>query len=409
MAVKVVAQPRKYIGLSTDTKPTQASDASVREGSTYYEYNTKLTYITYDKINWVIKNDSDVWQYGTPTLSASNNAKATWFKSGTSPFDQKSSTSFLADLYGGVQTGDDWARVNIPINDVSLPYFNAAQWSYYLTNTEVYGVNIVIWAHDPGDPDNRIEITQAPSGITLDKAAGWNSHVLDTTTVQFFFYGENTTGTGLAAGTQYTWAQFQSDVLFSTWDIYRITLEWGWYSTGTFESAYVADIKLDSVLIPLYPDTHTFSRVVNVQKVLEAEGTYTANDVMSESDTNGNGTPWVFDMGGTGKLTHATVATPTARTSSVALEVYGAMPTCELDDNAGYNGPLVADLPFYIGRITNAALTAIGGISTTQTTLASPMPFDSSRLFVVSIDLTGQDFGDDTTFNVILSAEIDGA
>ena len=40
--------PNKYIGLSTDTKPT-----GVAVGSKCLEYNTGLTYITYDGTNWV--------------------------------------------------------------------------------------------------------------------------------------------------------------------------------------------------------------------------------------------------------------------------------------------------------------------------------------------------------------------
>ena len=68
-----------------------------------------------------------------------------------------------------------------------------SQWTWRQTNAEVYGVNIVIWVHDPKAPDKRAEITQAPSHVDLDKAAGWNSHELDPTVTQFFWYGENVT------------------------------------------------------------------------------------------------------------------------------------------------------------------------------------------------------------------------
>jgi len=47
MAVKLEDSVHRYIGLSTDTKPT-----GVRIGSTFYEYNTRSTYITYDGTNW---------------------------------------------------------------------------------------------------------------------------------------------------------------------------------------------------------------------------------------------------------------------------------------------------------------------------------------------------------------------
>jgi hypothetical protein len=56
MAVKRIHQIEKYIGLSTDTKP---SDAMV--GSEYWERDTKNTYIVYSKTagvsDWSLKGD----------------------------------------------------------------------------------------------------------------------------------------------------------------------------------------------------------------------------------------------------------------------------------------------------------------------------------------------------------------
>ncbi|KKN74862.1 hypothetical protein LCGC14_0386110 [marine sediment metagenome] len=199
--------------------------------------------------------------FSEPTLFSTLNSDAVWSRGSLSPYFQKSTTGWLANLYGGVQTGDDFASIPIEVNELRIPDFKAAQWTYNLTNAEVYGINMVIWAHDPNDPSKRIEITQAPSHADLAKAAGWNKHILDTSVTQFFFYGENTTGTDLTAGTQYTWDQFQADVLFSNWTIYRISLEYGWYSTGTFEDAWVADIKLNGQVIPLKPDSGGTGRI----------------------------------------------------------------------------------------------------------------------------------------------------
>lgn len=47
MSVKFSASAQRYLGLSTDTKPT-----SVPVGSTFYEYDTKEEYVTYDGTNW---------------------------------------------------------------------------------------------------------------------------------------------------------------------------------------------------------------------------------------------------------------------------------------------------------------------------------------------------------------------
>lgn len=191
--------------------------------------------------------------FGKPSLASANNGIARWIRGSTSPLDQKGSTGWLAELYGGVQSGDDWARLNIPADEIFVSDFNYALWSWYQTNTETMGLGIVIWVHDPNDFDNRAEITQLGGHADLPKVAGWNAFSFSSATGGMFFYGEGTTGTGLTAGTQYTWAQFQADALFKNWTIYRITLDWGWEASGTFESVYVADVKLNGVAVPLLP------------------------------------------------------------------------------------------------------------------------------------------------------------
>lgn len=60
MTVKLHEVPiRRYIGASTDTKPTtivsKGTTSEVPIGSTFYEYDTELLYITYDGTNWVRK------------------------------------------------------------------------------------------------------------------------------------------------------------------------------------------------------------------------------------------------------------------------------------------------------------------------------------------------------------------
>lgn len=55
MTVLRIVAPNKFVGASTDTKPTMATDSRIRVGDTFYEYNTDLLYITYDGTTWVIK------------------------------------------------------------------------------------------------------------------------------------------------------------------------------------------------------------------------------------------------------------------------------------------------------------------------------------------------------------------
>ena len=201
--------------------------------------------------------------FGAPVLRYQNNGMAGWCKENSVSQWQKGS-GWTANLYGGTQTGDDWAAAFIPVNELHTPDFNSALWTYYMTNAEVYGVNMVIWLHDPNNNDNRVEVTQAPSHADLAKASGWNAHELDTSVAQFFYYGENVSGSGLTSGStyQYTWAQYQTDDLFRGWTIYRISLERGWYSgDAVFEDAWVADIKLNGQVIRLQPDSGGSGRV----------------------------------------------------------------------------------------------------------------------------------------------------
>jgi len=203
--------------------------------------------------------------FGEPSLLARNNGDAVWAKSGISPLDQKSTTGWLAKLYGGVQSSwDDYARVEIPVNEMPVPDLKTAMWSYYITEAEANGVNMVIFVHDPFHPDYRAEITQLADIATLVKTAGWNEHVLNPSTDQFYFYGETTTKTNLTAGppNYYGWDDFVADELFNTWTIYKITFDWGW-ATGSeeYKDVWVADVKLNGHLIPLKPDSGGSGRI----------------------------------------------------------------------------------------------------------------------------------------------------
>ncbi|GAH33004.1 unnamed protein product, partial [marine sediment metagenome] len=105
----------------------------------------------------------------------------------------------------------------------------------------------------------RAEITQLGGHADLEKTEGWNAFEFTSATGGMFYYGEGVSGTDniAVAGTQYTWSQFISDALFKTWDIYRITLEYGWEASGSFGDVYVADLQLNGKMIPLKPDIET--------------------------------------------------------------------------------------------------------------------------------------------------------
>lgn len=196
------------------------------------------------------------WLFGVPHLRAQNNGEAAWCAENSVSQWQKG-CGWTANLYGGSQTGnDDWAACFIPVNELPVVQFDSALWSYYMTNAETMGVNIVIWIHDPTDFSKRAEVTQLGSASGLGKAQYWNSHSFDSTVTQMFFYGENTTGTGLSEGpgNQATWDEFQADTLFKNWTIYRISFEYGWEASGTFDDVWLAEVKLNGMYIELRPD-----------------------------------------------------------------------------------------------------------------------------------------------------------
>ena len=54
--IKNPIQIYRFVGLSTDTKPTRATQ-EVPLASTFYAYDIDAMYITYDGTNWLPKDD----------------------------------------------------------------------------------------------------------------------------------------------------------------------------------------------------------------------------------------------------------------------------------------------------------------------------------------------------------------
>jgi len=198
--------------------------------------------------------------FGEPSVYYANLADAVWARTPSSQAYQKSPTQWSVLMNGGVQSGDDWASLVVPVNEMPLTSLTSAQWTYYMTNTEVGGVNIVVWVHDKDDFSKRAEITQI-LGMT-NKTAGFNVETLNATADELFYYGENTTGTALTAGTYYTLAEFQADALFSTWEVYRITIDYGWQGgSPTFDDIWLTELAINGHDILLKPDSGGTGRI----------------------------------------------------------------------------------------------------------------------------------------------------
>lgn len=201
------------------------------------------------------------WTFGEPSLFAARNSDACWVRTPPASVYQKSPSMWCANLYGGVQTNDDWASIVIPVNEVKVTDLTSAMWTYLMTNAESAGVNIVIWVHDPTDFKKRAEITQTMGEAS--KAAGWNVESLSSSADELFYYGENvgSPDTCTTAGTEYNWAEYQIDSVFSTWTIYRITLDYGWLASSTLDDAWVTEIIINGQQIILKPDSGGTGRI----------------------------------------------------------------------------------------------------------------------------------------------------
>ena len=116
--------------------------------------------------------------------------------------------------------------------------------------------------------------------------------------------------------------------------------------------------------------------MVTVTKALEAAAAYTANDVLSETDTGSAGTAWTFAAvagadGGSGYITKAQVISESEGVvPRLTLFLFSETPTSELDDNAANTAPDAADKAFYVGKIDFPAMESLG--TTDSNSICSP-------------------------------------
>ncbi len=105
---------------------------------------------------------------------------------------------------------------------------------------------------------------------------------------------------------------------------------------------------------------------VSVTKALASASAYDAEDVLSESASNGVGTAWTFSAiakvnNGTGYIVKAqAICETTAVTPRLTLFLFNATPTSELDDHAANTALLHADLANYVGKIDFPAMEDLG-------------------------------------------------
>jgi len=395
VAVKKLTTISRYTGTSFDTKPT-----SCPVGSTFREYDTRILYETPDGgTTWKIKSigsSNEDWLFGKPTLMYQGSGKANWER-GTSILSthQKGGNGWVARLYGGTQT--TWgsaAEMYVPVNEMPLVDLETGttMWSWFQTATEIAGIGMVIWVHDPTDSDKRAEISMLTEVGHVELAAGWNAHELAAGN-DCVWYGENTGthDTTETAGTAYNFSQFLTDDVFSTYTIYRISFAYG-FQTGdsVFDNAFLADVKINGIVVPMGPASGKHRKTV-ITAQTAVTGAVGVNDVVCSSADPG--LDWDFEFGGTGYITKAMIATPTDITPLTSLLLFTAVPTGEIKHNSANTSPLAADLANYVGQIDFPALANIGGqnkaLATPSTVGKLPLEFDRPHLYGILVDKTG--------------------
>jgi len=111
-------------------------------------------------------------------------------------------------------------------------------------------------------------------------------------------------------------------------------------------------------------------RIINSVRRIAAAENYTAEDVLSNSATDGQGTPWEFpNVGESGVILKGRIfIQTTALTPRITLYLFSRRPTSEMDDNVANVAPSLADISFFVGQIDFPALEDLGGVSASQAT-----------------------------------------
>lgn len=197
--------------------------------------------------------------FGKPTLQwlknngTESNGRATWTK------EWRRYGQWTAKLSPGIQTDDDYGAVSFSVNNMPIENLQSIKYVYRMGATEVVAPNVTIHVYDPNDVDNRADITFTHSYTDLPKSSGWRKFHVTPDLDGFFYYGNNIPSTtGLTssdgtAGTIYTLAQYQADVVFSTYVIDKISVEYGWYSTGYLSPAHICLININGEDMLLEP------------------------------------------------------------------------------------------------------------------------------------------------------------
>jgi len=151
---------------------------------------------------------------------------------------------------------------------------------------------------------------------------------------------------------------------------------------------------------------------------LEAAAAYAADDVLSNSDTNGAGVVWTFSnivpgTAGHGWIEKAIVESEsesiTPRLTLMLFTVGTADLNCELDDNAASTCPNPSDKAYFVGAIDFPAMTDHGddsfSVSSPSTYGNLPLKFESLDGNLYGVLVTRDAFTQTATDDMTITLE----
>ena len=159
------------------------------------------------------------------------------------------------------------------------------------------------------------------------------------------------------------------------------------------------------------------AKTISVTKAVAAAENYAAEDIISENVSTGTVWTWaaIFRENGVGGyLTQAIVSCETtALTHRLALYLFNAATTSEVDDNKVNDAVLNADISQYVGRIDFPALEDLGGnseaVANSNTISNMPLWVDAASdaddligILVTRDAITGETVDDDYTIKLTL-------
>jgi len=144
--------------------------------------------------------------------------------------------------------------VVIPVDEMPFQDLDSVRLDPYYTAAVGHDMGVCLYMHNPDDLSQRIELSHTPLS---NSAAGHRQLNFPTEPggASWFWDGDDSLIDEVLTRAQgYTWAAFKADLVFKSWRIYKITLDYG-YATGdiTMDGCYLSQVFINGAKILLRP------------------------------------------------------------------------------------------------------------------------------------------------------------